>query len=120
MIRPEFNVESPPHAVEDLEYHELVAMIEVISDPDTEEEVAGYYGELIEMTLPGGEVADLILWPAEWFRDPKMLEVDLDETEIANYLLAWTGKKLVGAEMVELPEIPASKRAGDGRGTSRM
>ena len=115
MIRPELNVESVPSAVEDLEYHELVSMIEVISDPDTEDEVAGYYTEVLECTLPGAEISELILWPSEWFCDKAMSEVDLDSREIANYLLAWTGKTLAGSETVKLPPIPESKFAAERR-----
>ena len=90
-------------------------MIEVISEPDTEDEVSGYYGELIECTLPGADVAELIYWPNEWFRNKKKVEIDLSSEEIANYLLAWTGVKVLGAERVELPVIPESKVLGQER-----
>ena len=112
MIRPEFDVEKAPHAIAGLKYEELVAMIEVVSDPETDEEIAGYYGELIECSLPGAGLADLLLWPEEWFGDEKMSEVDLSSEEIANYLLAWTGVQVIGSEVVILPEIPESKRSG--------
>ena len=115
MIRADLNPENPPHAIEGLTYEELVAMIEVLSDPDADEEVSGYYGELIECTLPGAEVADLILWPSEWFCDPRMAEVDLSSEEIAHYLLAWTGVKVIGTAGIKLPEIPESKRSAPAR-----
>ena len=115
MIRPEWNVENATSAIEDLHYDELVAMIEAISEPDTEDEVSAYYGELIERTLPGADVAELVLWPNEWFRDSKKNEIDLSSQEIANYLLAWTGVKILGSNEIELPEIPKSKLAAQER-----
>ncbi len=111
MIRPEFNAKSAPHAVNNLTYEEFVEMIDVISDPDTDEETGGYYEGIIELTLPGANIADLILWPDDWFQDDAMAEADLSPEEIANYVLAWTGKSLRGSEKVALPKIPKSKKS---------
>lgn len=111
MIRPEFNVKAAPQAVHNLTFEELVEMIDVISDPDTDEETGGYYEQTIELTLPGSNVADLILWPDDWFQDDAMAQVDLSPAEIASYLLAWTGKQLKGSENITLPKIPQSKRS---------
>ena len=119
MIRPEFNVSEPPRAIEGFRYDELVAMIEFISDPDADEEVSEYYGELIECSLPGADVAELLLWPSEWFHDKKMADIDLTSEEIANYLLAWTGVRLIGSQEVTLPEIPESKRSAPARSPRR-
>jgi len=115
MIRPEFDPKSEPRAINDLTYEELVEMIDDISDPDTDEETGSYYEGIIERTLPGANVADLILWPDDWFEDEAMAEVDLSPGDIANYILAWTGKRLPGSEKITLPEIPASKRSGEKR-----
>ncbi len=115
MIRANFNATEEPQAVDDLSYDELVAMIEVICDPDTDEEVSGYYIGLIDCTLPGAEVSELIFWPNSWFRDEAMSSVDLSPPQIANYLLAWTEAILPGAEKIELPPIPTSKRDGPPR-----
>ncbi len=111
MIRPEFNKTSAPRAVNNLTYGELVEMIDVISDPDTDEETGSYYEGIIELTLPGANVADLILWPHDWFQDKAMAEVDLSPEDIANYVLAWTGKRLPGSEKITLPKVPKSKRS---------
>lgn len=110
MIRPEFDPKSEPRAVNDLKFEELVEMIEVISDPDTDEETGGYFEGVIELTLPGARVADLILFPDDWFQDKTMVDVDLSSEEIAAYLLAATGKRLAGSEEITLPKIPASRR----------
>lgn len=115
MIRPEFDPKSEPRAINDLKYEEFVEMIDVISDPDTDEETGSFYEGCIERTLPGANVADLILWPNDWFQDEAMAEVDLSPEDIANYILAWTEKSLRGSENVTLPKIPKSKRAGDQR-----
>ena len=111
MIRPEFDPKSEPRAIIDLKYEEFVEMIDVISDPDTDEETGSYYEAIIELTLPGANAADLILWPDDWFQDKAMAEADLSPAEIANYILAWTGKSLRGSEKVTLPKIPKSKRS---------
>jgi hypothetical protein len=113
MIRPEFDPKSAPRAIIDLKYDELVEMIDVISDPDTDEETGSYYEGIIELTLPGANVADLILWPHDWFQDETMADVDLSPEEIASYVLAWTEKKLRGSEKIKLPKIPKSKRKGN-------
>ena len=110
MIRHDFNVKQEPRAFEDLTYLQLIDMIEVIADPESEEEIIAYYASIIDYTLPGSEVSDLILWPEEWFQDKKMREIDLSSQEIANYLLAWTQKQLPGSEKITLPIIPDSKK----------
>ena len=115
MIRPDLNPADEPRAVDDLTYDELVAMIAAVCDPDTEEEINRYYVGIIDCTLPGASVSDLIFWPNEWFRDEEMLQVDLSPNEIANYVLAWTEKRLPGSEAIELPAIPESKRSGPPR-----
>lgn len=112
MIRPEFDPKSEPRAINDLKYEELVEMIDVISDPDTDEETGSYYERIIELTLPGANVADLILWPDDWFQDEAMADVDLSPEDMANYILAVAGKRLRGSEKITLPEIPKSKRSG--------
>ena len=112
MIRTDFDVTEDPREFSDLTYEQLIQMIEAISDPETEEEVEGYYVGVIDCTLPGSEVTDLIFWPNEWFRDSQMSEIDLNAQEIANYLLAWSEKRLKGSEKVVFPEIPQSKREG--------
>lgn len=118
MIRPDFNLDEEPRVIEDLRYGELVAMIEAICDPDIDEEVGFYYIQLIELTLPSAEVSDLIFWPHEWFQDREKREVDMEPDEIANYILAWTGKRLPGSESISLPSIPESKRASSQRKTT--
>ncbi len=112
MIRSEFNPKEEPYAVADLTYDELVEMITDVSDPDTDDEVCSYYAGIIECTLPGANLSDLIYWPNEWFNDEAKIDIDLSPTEIANYILAWTERKLEGSEEVTLPAIPASKRSG--------
>ncbi|MDF1738804.1 MAG: hypothetical protein P1U86_06575 [Verrucomicrobiales bacterium] len=111
MIRPEFDPKSEPRAINDLKYDELVEMIDVISDPETDEETGSYYEQTIELTMPGARVADLILWPDDWFQDDTMADVDLSPAEIASYVLAWTGKNLRGTEKITLPKIPKSKQS---------
>lgn len=115
MIRPEWQSRDEPRAVDDLTYEELVAMITAISDPQTEDEIRAYYINLINCTLPGAQVSDLIFWPNKWFEDERMLHADLTPNEIANYLLAWTETRLPGSEAIHLPTIPDSKRSGPPR-----
>lgn len=115
MIWPDFDPSSEPRAVGDLTYAQLVSMVEAIRDPDTDEDIGEFYMETIERTLPGANVSDLIFWPNEWFRDEEMLHADMEASEIAAYLIAWTGKKLPGSEDVRLPTIPVSKRSGPPR-----
>ena len=93
----------------DLTYHEVVDHINWIRDPDVEDDSQVYYLNLVDSSLPGADVSDLIFWPNHWFKDEEMLDVDLSDQEIAGYLMAWTGKRLVGAELIELPIIPTSK-----------
>ena len=112
MIRPEFNPADEPNVVADLTYAELIAMITAVGDPDTGDEVMSYYIGIIDCTLSGANVSDLIFWPNEWFNDKEMRHVDLSPAEIANYILSWTGRTLPGAEEVDLPTIPESKRSG--------
>jgi hypothetical protein len=90
-------------------------MIETICDPDTEEEISGYCMGLIDCTLPGANVSDLIFWPDEWFRDESKLNVDLSPIDVANYVLAWTERRLSGDEAVVFPTIPDSNRPGPQR-----
>ena len=112
MIRPNFDPADEPRTINDLTYDELVAMIEAICDPNTDEEISGYYVGLIDCTLPGANVSDLIFCPDEWFRDKAKLNIDLSPIDVANYILAWTERRLLGDETIVLPTIPDSKRAG--------
>ena len=112
MIRPGLKITDDPRPIDDLTYTELVEMIEIISEPETEEELGDFYARLIECTLPGANVMELIFWPNEWFQDGHDTEFDLSSSEMANYVMAWTGKRLLGAEAIELPEIPDSLRDG--------
>lgn len=85
-------------------------MIETISEPETDEDFADFYAQLIECTLPGANVMELIFWPNEWFHDKENQEYDLSSSEMANFIMAWTRKRLPGSESIELPEIPSSKK----------
>jgi hypothetical protein len=110
--RPEFNPENEPCAIKDLRYEELVGMIRVICDPESDEDLQSFYIEIIDASLPGADVSDLIFWPNIWFKDESKLHIELSVKEIANYVLAWTEKRLPGSENIELPEIPKSKKVG--------
>ena len=92
MIRDEMNPAEDPHAIEDLTYAELVAMIEVICNPSTEVEILEYYLGVIDCTLPSADVSDLIYWPNHWFKDEDMLHVELSPAQMAGYLMSWTEK----------------------------
>lgn len=93
----------------DLTYQEVVNHINWIRDPFTEEDAQIYYIGLIDSIFPGSNVDDLIFWPNQWFKDEGMLQVELSDEEVAQYLMAWTRKRLVGAESIVLPSIPATK-----------
>lgn len=112
MIRSNLNLNEEPRPIPGLRYDELVEMIRVISDPDSDEELQAYYIRVIDITLPGANVSDLIFWPNSWFNDEAMLSIELSEIEIANYILAWTKRRLPGSEDIELPDIPSSKLGG--------
>lgn len=96
----------------DLSFQEVVDHIGWILDPDTEEDLRIDYLNLVDSTFPGGDVSDIIFHPDSWFNDEKMRHADLTEEELTLYLMAWTGKRLVGAEVMDLPSIPESK-SGD-------
>ncbi len=110
MIRPDLNPDNEPAALTNLTYPELVEMIDLICEVDTEDEVVDYYAQTIELTLPGAQILDLFYWPDEWFQDPAQKEIDLDSHDMAKYILAWTKATLHGAENLTLPEIPATKK----------
>ncbi len=103
------NTSKEPAAWVDLTYQDVVNHISWIRDPLTEEDAQIYYIGLIDSTFPGSNVDDLIFWPNHWFKDDGMLQVELSDEEVVRYLMAWTGKRLVGAESLELPPIPATK-----------
>ena len=94
----------------DLTYQEALDHISWIQDPNTEDDTLIYYLNLVDSTFPGGNVDDLIFHPDQWFNDEAMLDVEFSAEELTHYLMAWTGKRLVGAEAVDLPPIPGSKR----------
>ncbi len=112
MTRPEFDPSAEPLPVKDLSYAELVEMITAIQDPHTGDEVISYYIDLIDCTLLGANVSDLIFWPNLWFRDEEMFDVEFTSEQIANYILAWTDRQLPGSEVITLPTIPPSKKDG--------
>lgn len=95
-----------------LSYQEAVDHIRWIRDPETEEDFQIYYLDLVDSTFPGANVSDLIFSPDIWFRDDEMLHAEFSDEELAEYLMAWTGKRLAGAEAIDLPVIPDSK-SGD-------
>ena len=88
----------------DLTYQEAVDYLERILDPATEDDFRIYFLNLLDSTFPGAEVSDLIYWPDYWFNDEDMLHVELSNETIVQYLMAWTGKRLIGAGKVELPK----------------
>lgn len=116
MIRPGLNVDDDPRPLADLTYAELVTMIETISEPDTDEELGDFYARLIECTLPGANVMELIFWPNEWFRAEENVEFDLSSSEMANYILALTKRPVIGSETIQLPAIPDSMKDGSSKG----
>ena len=101
---------SDPMEWVDLTYEEALQHILWIQDPEVEDDMQIYFIGLVDSTFPGADVDDLIFWPNVWFRDEEWEEAVMSNKEIVQYLMAWTGKTLVGAEGIELPDIPDSKR----------
>ncbi len=115
LIRPDMNLSLPARAIADLTYAELVRMVEAILDTGTDGDVRSYYMAVIDATLPGAAVCDLIYHRHSWFRDDSYFDVGMSPTQMAAWLMAWTEKRLPGAEGVALPTIPESKRRGPPR-----
>ena len=92
----------------DLSHLECVEHVEWILDPHTEDDALVYYLNLVDSTFPGGNVSDLIFHPDSWFKDDKMLDVNLTPEVIIGYLMAYTKKRLIGAEGVSIPDLPSS------------
>lgn len=111
MDLPDLDPNGTPEPYPGLTYEELVAIIEAVLETEMSDDDVSFYLETVELTLPGADVEELLFWPGEWFRDESMSEVDLNEFEIANYLLAWTRRMLPGSEQITLPEIPESKES---------
>lgn len=111
MDLPSLDPNATPEPYPGLTYEELVAIVEAVLETEMSDDHVSFYLETIELTLPGANVEELLFWPGEWFCDDSMDEADLNEFQIANYLLAWTRRMLPGSERIELPEIPEAKEA---------
>lgn len=114
MDLPPLDPKTVPEPYPGLTYEELVAIIDAVLETEMSDDDVSFYLQTIELTLPGADVEELLFWPDQWFRDESMSDVDLNEFQIANYLLAWTRRMLPGSERITLPEIPASKEATRG------
>lgn len=111
MDLPPLDPKAIPEPYPGLTYEELVAIIDAVLETEMSDDDVSFYLQTVELTLPGADVEELLFWPDQWFRDESMSEVDLNEFQIANYLLAWTRRMLPGSERITLPEIPTSKEA---------
>jgi len=93
-----FNVEK---VYEDFTWEELVQTINCICDPQSKESEQHFGLSLLEINFYGNP-SDLIFWPDSWFKDPDMLHVELTSEEIAGYLIARSGRQLLGTPEINL------------------
>lgn len=92
----------------DLTFLECIDHIEDIMSVDIDDDQQETLTKQVESSLPGSNVNDLMWFPDSWFNDAEMAEVDLSSREIVEYLMVFTGKRLVGAEQISLPKLPSS------------
>ncbi|MBX9678995.1 MAG: hypothetical protein K2X38_09550 [Gemmataceae bacterium] len=108
-----------PSFDEDAVYSEVRDVLGAISEAKLPESQHQYYLRWLEVQFPGAKVSDLIYWPDEWFDDASLVrhsngvfkpESELSSDQIVGYLMAKSGRRLVGSpEDVTLPfPVPKS------------
>lgn len=91
--------------VDDLQYEELLAIIDFVCKAEGEQSECDYALDLLTLNF-NANPSDLIYWPNEWFNNEDMLDVELSNEEIAAYLMEKSGRHLCAPTIVLKYPIP--------------
>jgi hypothetical protein len=98
--------------VPDLQYSELLEVIQSVIEGDVDEAELGHFLGWLEAQFPGSSVSDLIYWPDQWFGSKEALAYEFTTAQIARALMDCSGRVLPAAPAVSLPfEVPKKKPA---------
>lgn len=89
---------------EALSWDELVEVLALVQAGELSDELHELALAYLERNLPGAQVAELLLWPGQWFGNRWYEEIALAPEELASHLLERCGRDLPGAPSDEEDE----------------